>query len=557
MSVDAFCLKKFMAFDNTGWIQLRRLNLLLGRNSSGKTAIIRALRLMKQSLLATNSHQPLTFNAPGGVDIGDFDAMLHHEQTLPETEQTQAESVGEKQDDEAKYWSEPVTFGFRGTMTARSLPDGEQAKWSSLTQALGIDADADQLLFEVNASYSWYTKEERRIRLRKLEVCHHHRETPNEPVPIYVFDPRQEPEEVYSSSLTESLPDRKKLLILKNQESFLPDLAAEDAVAEWIEAERTAIEGLSLFWGACKKEITDFLMSIQYVGPARPRPARSYVITDEIYHQAEQEGSSFFLDYLLAALPEENYQKLSHWLKTMNLGATIYPRDLLERRIGSLRGVVELKIDERGLGEVTDLRNLTDVGYGASQVIPVIVACLSAKEDALVLIEQPELHLHPEAQANIADLLIDSINERRPEYWAESLRQGLSRQEWRERAEEIRKEAEARGRPVSRRFLVETHSEHLLLRSQRRVAETAFDQAQSEKGDRPSNPGFALNHANIGVLFVTRANGASSVESIQTKKDGDLAKPSKEFQDFFRYDYDEVVRLDEMIAKLKKMESEL
>ena len=50
MTVDAFRLKNFMAFRDTGWIELRAITLLFGRNSSGKSAIIRALRLLKQSL---------------------------------------------------------------------------------------------------------------------------------------------------------------------------------------------------------------------------------------------------------------------------------------------------------------------------------------------------------------------------------------------------------------------------------------------------------------------------------------------------------------------------
>src|SRR5437763_2279215 len=78
MSIDAFCLRNFMAFANTGWIELRRLNLLLGRNSSGKTAVIRALRLMQQSLRVNNDSQPLVFVSEGGVDVGSFDSILHN-----------------------------------------------------------------------------------------------------------------------------------------------------------------------------------------------------------------------------------------------------------------------------------------------------------------------------------------------------------------------------------------------------------------------------------------------------------------------------------------------
>ena len=79
--------------------------------------------------------------------------------------------------------------------------------------------------------------------------------------------------------------------------------------------------------------------------------------------------------------------------------------------------------------------NLADVGFGVSQVLPVIVALLSAQPGSLVILEHPEIHLHPKIQSELADLLIDVAN-----------------------AGEIQ-------------ILVESHSEHLLARIQRRVAE--------------------------------------------------------------------------------------
>ena len=81
--------------------------------------------------------------------------------------------------------------------------------------------------------------------------------------------------------------------------------------------------------------------------------------------------------------------------------------------------------------------NLADVGIGVSQVLPVIVALLSAPPGSLVILEHPEIHLHPNAQSELADLLIEVAS-----------------------AGEIQ-------------ILVESHSEHLLARIQRRIAESA------------------------------------------------------------------------------------
>lgn len=85
--------------------------------------------------------------------------------------------------------------------------------------------------------------------------------------------------------------------------------------------------------------------------------------------------------------------------------------------------------------------NIADVGLGVSQVLPVLVALLVAEFGQLVYLEQPELHLHPRAQANLAQPLIDAAN---------------------------------RGVKV----VVETHSDLLLTRIQTLVAEEAIDPAK-------------------------------------------------------------------------------
>ena len=55
-----------------------------------------------------------------------------------------------------------------------------------------------------------------------------------------------------------------------------------------------------------------------------------------------------------------------------------------------------------------DLVNVADVGFGVSQVLPVLVALLVADEGQLVYIEQPELHLHPRAQYRLAQIMADA-----------------------------------------------------------------------------------------------------------------------------------------------------
>jgi AAA ATPase domain len=103
---------------------------------------------------------------------------------------------------------------------------------------------------------------------------------------------------------------------------------------------------------------------------------------------------------------------------------------------------------------------LDQAGVGLSQVIPVIVAGL-AQRDCTLAVEQPELHLHPAMQADLSDFFIES--------------------------------AKSNGN----RWLIETHSEHVLLRIIRRIRET-------KRGILPANA-MPLSPEDVSICFVERA----------------------------------------------------
>jgi len=102
---------------------------------------------------------------------------------------------------------------------------------------------------------------------------------------------------------------------------------------------------------------------------------------------------------------------------------------------------------------------LPDVGFGVSQVLPVLALCYYAPENSTLIFEQPEIHLHPSVQAGLADVFIDVIKNR------------------------------------NMQIIFESHSEHLLLRLQRRIAEEQVsneevalyfaDSSQAQHGLKP------------------------------------------------------------------------
>jgi hypothetical protein len=133
-----------------------------------------------------------------------------------------------------------------------------------------------------------------------------------------------------------------------------------------------------------------------------------------------------------------------------------------------------------------------DVGIGVSQVLPILVGAYASKNQ-IVAIEQPEIHLHPALQADLGDVFIQS----------------------------------ALG-PGRNRFLIETHSEHLLLRVMRRMRETSNDELP--EGVPPITP------KDVCVLFVQPKGTSSAVRHLELDEGGQLldAWPGGFFEEGYR-----------------------
>ncbi len=101
---------------------------------------------------------------------------------------------------------------------------------------------------------------------------------------------------------------------------------------------------------------------------------------------------------------KEKLVKLSRDLETLGLTWKVEARAIsdtqVELQVGRLPRAIR--------GGARDLVNIADVGFGVSQTLPVVVALNVAQPRQLVYIEQPEIHLHPRAQAAMAELLADA-----------------------------------------------------------------------------------------------------------------------------------------------------
>ena len=158
--------------------------------------------------------------------------------------------------------------------------------------------------------------------------------------------------------------------------------------------------------------------------------------------------------------------------------------DAVNRQLDLFGLGYEIKISSFKDGDISDISDvfairlvdkytkvnvsLLDVGFGISQILPVIVQSMLSQNKTIV-IEQPEIHIHPRLQAQLGSLLAESIKS-----------------------------------PLNNRFVIETHSEHLLLRLQKLIRKGEFS-----KDD-------------ISIIYVDRDSNGSSCLQLRLDSDGDF-----------------------------------
>ena len=277
-----------------------------------------------------------------------------------------------------------------------------------------------------------------------------------------------------------------------------PEVFQEDAESPM---EREFVEGLSRYLVGLGEVARDALRSFRYVGPLREVPPRNFdperspdesrwahgLAAWDVLAKADPA----FIDRVNAWLESDQrinsgyrvelkrYKELdveSPLFATLNAGWTLDEELPLEAQLRKLPTRTRLLLREIAKNLEVEPQ---DVGVGISQLLPVIVAALYTQA-AVVAIEQPELHIHPAWQVVLGDLVLE----------------------------------QAKQKDVL--FLVETHSEHLVLRIMRRMRETFADTLP------PGAP--AATPEDVALLFVEADDGRTLVRNMPLNEAGELVK---------------------------------
>jgi len=113
------------------------------------------------------------------------------------------------------------------------------------------------------------------------------------------------------------------------------------------------------------------------------------------------EWPSDFDDVYLTA--ESNYfQLLNKLIKYLDLASNVSAKKINEVQIA-------IEVSRSLNSDINDSVNLSDVGFGLSQVLPILVALIESNKNNIIYIEQPEIHLHPKAQFKLAKIFCDYV----------------------------------------------------------------------------------------------------------------------------------------------------
>lgn len=418
-------IKNFKAWTDSGKIRIAPLTIFCGNNSSGKSSISQFLLMLKQTVESYDRQRVLHFGDKDSLlDLGSFEdivfrgktetslqfSIIYDTPTIKIVDAAQASTIGTYSRVE-----------FESSISYESKSNKTLLNHLAYTLINGekvqFNLNLEQWKYKLGASN--YTPKRQKGRAWQLPHPEHFYGFPNEATAYY------------------------------QNTGFLQDLS------------------LSL---------NNFFKLIYYLGPLRDYPERFYQFSGEIPPDVGLKGRTAINAILAASnrlisrgfkMKKESFKEIiARWLTQMEL---IHSFELVEISKGSNLFEVKIKVNPYSPDVL-----ITDVGFGISQVLPVIVQCFYAPAKSTLLFEQPEIHLHPSVQSHLGDLFIEAIHSRE---------KGVDRKI---------------------QVIVESHSEHLIRRIQRRVADETI---------KPEE---------IAIYFVHQQHGEAVLEEIRIDLFGNI-----------------------------------
>lgn len=582
--ISSFTIGNFKAFGAAQTIPLKPITLIFGPNSAGKSSVLHSLLLAHEVMQTAQLDVYKTKIGGDSVDLGGFRQFTHR--SVRENKISFRFDIPQLKSPASQTWdladvSVTGTYGIRAAAKRSSIEDLivepgddpeepfavrlERRRMAELLRSAAADAGDDPpalLSYEINVGGAPLLRASRKGAAVKIDaiVLSHPALT------VYlsnllsaltlateVTEESLELAREVVSSIAEETELEMGGLLPKAFRKQSAAAAPESSIVNTKGGTDDARDQLRLILSfnfsklveAAHEEVSKFFVNLRYLGPLRSNPPRHLAFAEGDAN-ASPEGAFAWeavrdnqsLRDKVNAWLGNDFLQTKYQLVVDNLISSVVTADALET---SLEEVISDKYEEwneaRGrMGEaeadefffnpydawdakdvsrklfrdvvqrtaanavpelsLRDERNQTvvshrDIGIGISQVLPVLVHAYGAR-DGVIAVEQPEIHLHPALQSELADVFIESA---------------------------------MAGKNT---FILETHSEHLILRILRRIRETR--QKRLPEGRPPLRPD------DVSILYVQPAENGSEVRVMRIDDMGKILDswPGGFFEESFR-----------------------
>lgn len=445
--ISGFRITNLRSIADSEFINIKKLNILVGRNSSGKSTVLRFLPLLRQSVEQATKGPILWYgrlvdfgsfnNAARDGDVSrgvkfEFSVMMPRKAVLRRQLSTSnrsdlyyARRSGLKVNIEitlGRSSKDRVGNIRRALLTIGTdkidLKMSENGRVESLT-VMGEEVS-------LGDKYDWWFDSGKVIPSIYLIKLQEYDDGDGKHHEFWEIDPDPFGSEVVSSLAAiahgrtshERLVSIAKRLSYANPEQFRQMISELSTISDDLRSRfdqlgsgshalislrrYVLLSKLSDLTKAVDEELADFAGSVRYIEPLRANAERYYRQQDLAVEDIDSRGANTAM--FLGSLDEREMSDLQEWMMNAFGFKVVVESDT---------GHVQIKITDETHGP----RNIADLGFGYSQILPIVLQIWrSSRPDrarvrvsTMLAMEQPELHLHPDYQARLADILVSSV----------------------------------------------------------------------------------------------------------------------------------------------------
>ena len=233
--------------------------------------------------------------------------------------------------------------------------------------------------------------------------------------------------------------------------------------------------------------------------PVRSKPLRTYD-PSRLARDPEGEGTPSYLAYLFRS-NESAWEVLKKNLEEFGKNAGLFDEIRINSFVDAGGSPFQVQVRKYDRGPKGPWRNIVDVGYGVSQALPIIVDLFREDMPPISLLQQPEVHLHPSAQAALGTLFSSIAGER------------------------IASNGRRVGRRSKRQLIVETHSDYII------------DRVRMDVRDKKTN----LKPKDVSILFFERTGADVKIHSLRIDEQGNVLGAPPSYRRFFIEELDKSI----------------